>query len=158
MFYTGASRKPTLPLHHGRTWPKTAHSGGMPLWKVWTLLRRGSRRQQGKGTESITTKLLLLLHHWASPTKYAASSACQRLVCTATPECNVQTLLSERNHHHLMWWIAMNKQMMFSWSNRFHWLDHFWAFCQSYSSPDPSASSGSMMVPDLPKQGLLNWP
>ena len=100
MFYTGASRKPTLPLHHGRTWPKITHSGGPPSGKVWTLLRRGSRRQQRKGTESTTTKLLPLLPQQASPAKHVASSACPRSVCTATPEFTAQTLLHERSHHH----------------------------------------------------------
>ena len=43
----------------------------------------------------------------AAPTKYVASRACQRSICTSTPECTLQTLLSERNCHHLMGWIAM---------------------------------------------------
>ena len=118
MFYTGVARKPTSLLHHGMTWPKTAHSGGMPSRKVWTLLRRGWRKQQRKGTESATTKFLLLLHDQVSPAKYVASSACQRLVCTATPEYTFQTLLSERNHHHLMGWIASNYKALCTWTNK----------------------------------------
>ena len=55
------------------------------------------------------------------PAKYVINSAYQRSVCAATPECTVQTLLSEistnqnipqnpstisRNHHHFMGWIG----------------------------------------------------
>ena len=70
---------------------------------------KGLKETSGESTESTTIELLPLLPHLASPVKYVASNASQGSVYTATPKCTVQTLI-EKNHHHLMRWIACRQQ------------------------------------------------
>ena len=100
ILYTGASRKPTLPIHNERTWPKTAYIWGTPSGKGVEAAEKVLKEASEEKHRKHNNRTLPLLPYLASPAKYVASSASQWLVYTATLKCTVQTLL-ERNHHHL---------------------------------------------------------